>query len=288
MNSDGLTPKEWLAKGDWLAVNDVNIFTLAIGEGIPVLVLHAFPTSSYDFSRIVPLLDREFRFILFDYPGFGFSSKPVNYSYSLMRYADIAQAIMAHHTLDSVHILAHDIGDSVALEMLRRGQSNVDRMVLLNGSVYSIPFVDIRMRVMQKALLDPVVGSLISRLRLVKRWMLAAFFNRIFFQPLTRAEIDAFWELVNFNDGVKNFHHLMHYMVERWKHQFELLDALRSHQTSLTLIWGLEDPVATPEVADKILEYRPDAFDIRLPDVGHYPHWEVPDLVAHQIRDALG
>lgn len=45
-----------------------------------VLILHGFPSSSFDWRHVLPALEEEFRVILLDFPGFGCSAKPRDYS----------------------------------------------------------------------------------------------------------------------------------------------------------------------------------------------------------------
>jgi pimeloyl-ACP methyl ester carboxylesterase len=279
-----LHPADWRAAGSWHTIGGCKLFITSHGHGAPVLVLHGFPTASYDFSRIVPLLANQYQFILFDYPGFGFSEKPARYRYSLFTYADALQTIATQLQLTRVSILAHDIGDSVALEILRRGKPAVERLVLLNGSVFSIPLVDRKMLVMQRLLLHPLGGPLLSRLRVLRLSTFTRMFNQLFYRPLPPAEIAAFWSLLQYNGGVRRYHQLIQYMSERWEYQEYWLDALQGHGAPLALIWGMADPVATPAVADIIVRRRPDAIDVRLDRVGHYPHWEAPIEVAATLR----
>lgn len=112
------------------------------------------------------------------------------------------------------------------------------------------------------------------------------FFRRIFARPLTEVEVEAFWSLTAYNDGAANYHRLLGYMPERWEHQLTWLAALETHPAPLTLIWGMADPVATPAVADVVIQRRPDASYLRLEDVGHYPHWEAPDIVSAALATA--
>lgn len=286
-----MTPLEWRAQGEWLTWRGLRLFVRQQGRGQPVLVLHAFPTASYDFWKIVGLLQAHYRFILFDFPGFGFSDKPTTFPYSLHAYADAAQAVCHYFGLTELWILAHDIGDSVALELLRRdllrgGMLHIERLCLLNGSVWSIPFTDWRMALSQRVSLHPLMGALISHGRLFRKAALRNFFRAIFARPLTAAEVDAFWSLIAYNEGAANYHRLMRYMPERWQHQLTWLDALATHPAPLTLIWGMADPVATPAVAEVVQQYRPEATAIRLANVGHYPHWEVPDVVVEALLTA--
>lgn len=284
MSAYPVSPDAWRAAGHWLPHAGRKLFVARYGTGPMVLALHAFPTASYDFCKIIARLQNAYTFIVFDYPGFGFSDKPCPHPYSLFEYADAAQAVCAHFGLTRYHLLAHDIGDSVALELLRRNSSSgIASLTLINGSVWSIPFSDWRLRLPQWLSLHPHFGPLISRWRLFRQSTLRDFFRRIFVRQLTTAEVAAFWSLIAYNDGAANYHALLGYMPERWQHQRTWLAALAQHPAPLTLIWGMADPVATPAVADVVLQHRPDAHYLKLEKVGHYPHWEVPEVVAEAL-----
>jgi pimeloyl-ACP methyl ester carboxylesterase len=282
------TPEQWRSAGRLVKLADRRVFVSERGSGPPVLVLHGFPTASYDFSQVVPLLARSFRLILVDYPGFGFSDKPASGAYSLARYADVAQALLRELDLPRVSVLAHDIGDSVALELLRRQRPRIERLALLNGSVVSVPIADPTMLLMQRMLLNPLLGATMSRLRLFRRPIFARTFQKLFARQLSPAELAAFWSLLCYNDGLAIYHRLIRYMLERRVEQERWLAALGRDSAALTLIWGLADPVAPPVIADRILALRPDARVVRLPGVGHYPHWEAPSQVADVVRAAFG
>jgi len=281
------TPESWRVSGSWLNFQDLRLFVTDQGRGRPLLLLHGFPTSSYDYTRVVPLLAEHFRLVLFDYPGFGFSGKPRSHRYSLLECADAVQMVAEIFHLDPLLILAHDISDSVVLELLRRGTPAIAGLIMMNGSVWSIPFTDLKLLLMQRVMLHPLLGLLISRLHLFRRPIFANMMRQIFFAPLSDAEIDAFWSLLQFNNGIAIYHLLLGYMRERWQHQVTWLNALQASQVPLTLVWGQDDPVATPAVAEIIMARRPDATSIRLARVGHYPHWEAPEYVAAAVLRAF-
>ena len=281
------TVEEWYASGSFIQDGRVHVFVKTLGSGLPVLCLHAFPTSSYDFSRLAPLLADGLQLIFLDYPGFGYSSKPRDFAYSLFKYADAVQRVAAHFGLERTCLLAHDIGDSVAMELLKRGAPRIDRLVLLNGSVFSIPFTDPLMSITQKLWLHPLTGPLIGRLRLFSKPLFAQMFAQTFARRLTTQEINDFWSLVCRDGGLGIYHRLMGYMPERWQHQQTWLDALAAHPAPLTLVWGQTDPVATPAVAAHVLARRPDARYVQLAGVGHYPHWDAVRQTAQVVREAF-
>jgi len=283
-----LTPELWRKSGELIAIGKYRLFVKSIGQGAPIIALHGFPTSSYDYSRLVPLLADRYQLILFDYPGYGFSDKPDPHLYSLNEAAGCLRAVAAHFGIQRAFVLAHDIGDSVALIALLRQTPIIDKLILMNGSVVSIPFDDVVMRTTQRALLHPALGPLIGRLGLINKRFFAATTKKLFSYPLPSPELDAFWSIITHHRGNRLYPLLMRYMLERWQHQYDWLDTLRQSRVPLTLIWGQTDPIATPAVADAVVSYRPDATYIRLEGVGHYPHWEAPEVVAGVVRDAFG
>jgi len=275
----------WHSSGQYLSFEGIKLFVHSQGKGLPFFCLHAFPTSSFDYSCIVPYLKNQYKLCFLDYPGFGFSDKPEEFHYSLLKYADAAEAAIRHFGLKEIWLLSHDIGDSIALELLKRETLQIERLIMLNGSVYSVPFDDPIMWLSQRLWINKSTGPWISKLRLFRKPFFVRMMNRIFARPLSKEEISVFWSLLQFNDGLKNYHRLMQYMPERWQHQFEWLEALKTSPAKISLIWGQADPVATPAVADFVCELRPDIRYVKLEQVGHYPQWEQPGLVANFVRE---
>jgi len=77
---------DWFARGTMRSLLGFDVFVVDAPavreEAEPVLVLHGFPTSSFDWVHQLDVLRARRRVVLLDYPGYGFSSKP-DASYSL-------------------------------------------------------------------------------------------------------------------------------------------------------------------------------------------------------------
>ncbi len=271
---------EFQHSGQFIDFRGHRIFVRDAGHGPPLLCLHGFPTSSYDFARIVPELVAHRRVVLFDFLGFGFSDKPQNHPYSLFEQADIAQAVAKELSLGKLTLLAHDMGSSVALELLRRSTPEIERLVLLNGSVFLRHY---RPLLSQRLLLHKQVGPLLTRLGLINRRVFHAQFAKLFPDRPSDEELDLFWQLIVHNGGQRNYHLLIRYLDERHQHELTWLDALTAHRAPLTVIWGQRDPVSVPAIAKEVLLRRPDATYVPLYDIGHYPQWEDPQTVARIV-----
>ena len=117
-----MTSNEWLKKGEFRTIFNHKIFTIDAGEkDKPILViLHGYPTSSYDYYKVLNQLTKKYRVIVHDHLGYGFSDKPLDYSYSLIEQADVALALWKQLGISKFTLLAHDYGTSVATEIIAR------------------------------------------------------------------------------------------------------------------------------------------------------------------------
>jgi pimeloyl-ACP methyl ester carboxylesterase len=115
---------DYRSHGRLLALGDDEVFVVDTpardGDGgPPVLVIHGFPTSSIDWIGVLPEMSARRRVILFDLPGFGFSSKP-DRPYSIFSSADATVRLVEALELGSFDLVTHDMGDTVGGELLAR------------------------------------------------------------------------------------------------------------------------------------------------------------------------
>ncbi|NXS24370.1 MEST protein, partial [Mystacornis crossleyi] len=117
--------RSWKSSGSFFTYKDLNIFyrdsSGAVGSSDVVVLLHGFPTSSYDWSKIWEGLTQRFhRVIALDFLGFGFSDKPRPHGYSIFEQATIVEGLLRHLGLrhQRINLLSHDYGDTVAQELL--------------------------------------------------------------------------------------------------------------------------------------------------------------------------
>ena len=116
-----MTFDHWKTAGTFYQIEDHQIFVIDEGDAEEVLcILHGYPSASFDYYKVIPTLTKHFRIIIHDHLGFGFSDKPLDYSYSLIEQAEVALKLWERLGLQKIHILAHDYGTSVATEIVAR------------------------------------------------------------------------------------------------------------------------------------------------------------------------
>jgi pimeloyl-ACP methyl ester carboxylesterase len=282
------TVTEWRNGGRWVTTDSGAVFVRsALGDGPTLLLLHGYPSSSYDYRMVVPHLAGR-GWLTLDFLGFGLSDKPRPHHYSLLEQADIVQTVVAEETTGPVVIVAHDMGTSVTTELVARDIDGglpfeLQRVVLTNGSVI---LARASLRPIQKVLRGPF-GPLVARL--ANRRTFERGFGRLFSanHPLSEQEAAAQWALLAHNRGHRIAHLLISYLDERVRYASRWHGAVREWPKPLSLLWALDDPVATTNVLDGLRELRPAADVVELPGVGHYPQVEVPDVFTRAALSLL-
>jgi pimeloyl-ACP methyl ester carboxylesterase len=247
----------------------------------PLLVLHGFPTCSFDFHRVVDELAADRRVVLFDYPGYGLSDKP-DRPYRLVDHADTATALLADLGIGRFGLLTHDIGDTVGGELLARQLEGawtveVTDRVLTNGTLF-MDLVQLSAgQQLLEALPDERLGAGVLTRDAVVGGLVATF------SPAHRvddAEVEAAWELISTGGGERLLARHARYIDERRRSEDRTTPPVLQHPSPLTVVWGTDDPIAVAAMADRVEAARPDARIVRLSGVGHYPMVEAPARFA--------
>lgn len=286
-----IAPEDWRERGAAYRHRGHAVFYAAEGEGEPLVLIHGFPTASWDWHKLWPVLTDRFRCIAPDMIGFGFSAKPRRHDYRIRDQADLHEGLLDELGIGRYHILAHDYGDTVAQELLARdvdrrregGAGRILSLCLLNGGLF--PEVH-RPRPIQTILLGPF-GWLASRL--VSRRAFGHSMRQIFGPetPPSPEELDAFWQLARHNGGTRIYHRLIRYLDDRRAHRDRWVGALQAARVPLRLIDGVYDPVSGGHMAARYRELIPDPDVVELP-CGHYPQIEMAGETLEAVLAFLG
>ncbi len=273
----------WRARGRHLTLCGHRIFTVDIpATGVelhaPLLVIHGFPTSSFDFHRIVDPLAEHRRVLLFDMLGYGLSDKP-DRAYDFALHAEVAMAFLDAVGVKHLSLLTHDIGDTVGGELLARNLEGdwdveiADRM-LSNGSIY---FGLTRFSAGQRFLLGLPDERLPEDAAPDQATVMAGVTAT--FSPASVVDDDEIagqWQMISHLDGHLLLPRLIRYVDERERREERFTGAIERHPSPLVVVWGRDDPIAVPAMTDRLRSARPDIRLHLLDGVGHYPMVEAP------------
>lgn len=283
-----ISPADWLALGKHLALPGARVFAVDLAPQAsfprtPVLVLHGFPTSSWDFAEAAAEVARRGRrVLLFDDVGFGFSDKPAGASGSVFDHADAAAAVVRAAGVNAVCLWAHDMGTSVATELLARGERGllpftVAGIVLMNGGV----FVEMSRPALGQRLLMSRAGPWLARLN--RRRLFVGQMRRLFGRPPADGVLDAMWDLVAREDGHLRMPETIRFMHDRVRFRARWVGALTRTTVPVLVAWGARDPVTTLAIGQRLAREVPGAALVSWDELGHYPHVEDPGRVANDV-----
>lgn len=283
-----MTLDEWRSGGAYFRRGDLNIFFRRCGAWPePVLCLHGFPASSFDYHKIWEPLAESFDLLAFDMIGYGFSSKPRRWGYTTFDQVEVLQDLLEHLNIKRVHILAHDYGNTITQELLARQTEHrlsfeIASICFLNGALFPETHRPI---LAQKLLISPL-GAIFGRLipDVVFKKNLAKVFGPN--SKPNEEDLDNYLKLFRHNDGKRIAHRLIRYMTERSTHRERWVRPLQQMSQPFRFINGLADPVSGEHLVKRFREVVPDQTDIvQLPDVGHFPHLECPEITLEAYRE---
>ncbi|MCD9186553.1 MAG: alpha/beta hydrolase [Pyrinomonadaceae bacterium] len=281
---------DWQESGKYFDFEGKPIFYhLSENTDEVVLCLHGFPSASFDYHKIWDGLTAKYAVLAFDLIGYGFSAKPVDFDYTTFRQTDVLQAFVESLEIKEVHILAHDYGNTITQELLARTEENrlnfeIKSICFLNGALFPETHRPI---LAQKVLISPL-GFLFGKLitDAIFKKSLATVFGKDT-QP-TEAELEDFVTLFKHNGGKKIAHKLIRYMTERAAYRERWVGALKRMKIPFRFINGSEDKVSGKHLVARFREVLPHQKDIiEYENIGHFPHFEVPDDILKKYFDFL-
>jgi len=271
----------------------LNIFHVCEGnsEDPAMLLIHGYPTSSFDYAPLFAILSNAYYVCALDTPGYGFSDKPMHgFDYSIFDDAQLVDHYIREVVgIDDFTLVTHDKGDSVGLALLQIYQDydehpyTINHHVITNGNIY-LPLAQLTTG--QTSLLNPSVGSLVSSL--LGGGQLANGINEFFIKPLPQQEIAAYASIFDYQGGTRVQHDIITYLDERSANETEWLQALSRSDIPTTVIWGEQDTVAPVAVPDDVwsnyLEDRAaPASYWRILCADHYLQVDQPELLVEVV-----
>jgi len=289
--------RDWYQAGDYFewtsttADNNnarVNVFYRTWGdESNPKLLLvHGFPNSSFDYYKMIPYLEDDYYIAALDFPGSGFSDKPLNgYNYMLAENAEILDHFVREVVqFDDFALYTHDRGVSIGLAFLGNYLDSDDPGYTINYHFLSnsgmflplanlVPF--------QLALLDTEASERLIAARNAR-------------PRLTEGEPEAvaYSDIFDFKQGNISLLYVGRYLLERQANELRWLENLPRSPIPVAYLWGLADDVNPIRIANHVWDTYLNEREVEssfwvIPTAGHYPQRDNPEEVAKVIKVAL-
>jgi len=291
--------KKWREEGEIVELKGRKMFVHDQGPKTDdaVFIVHGYPGSSWDFQGVVERIGNKTRIVVMDMLGFGMSEKPMEGTYqekyTLALQADLYEALAEKLGLKSVILVAHDMGQTVGLELMARFEESrtdfrIRHAILLDGST----LVDmIGLQPFQIELLkEPAVAY---KDDMTWQNIVALFPDTFGKEAKARDDFDeivtCMSHQIDHDHGSRVVGSIGHYLLER-KEEFARWSRtlFTFKHAPMTVIWGEQDPVAVIAMADRIKKERPVTDLYKYKDSGHWPSIEWPDRIGDAIIARLG
>ncbi|MFI7703935.1 alpha/beta fold hydrolase [Nonomuraea sp. NPDC049480] len=101
-----------------------------------LLLLHGFPSASHQYRRLIDALGTRYRLIAPDYPGFGHTQPPDDFTYTFDRLADIVEGFLRRLGLSRFVMYVFDFGAPVGFRIAQRHPDWIAGLIVQNGNAY--------------------------------------------------------------------------------------------------------------------------------------------------------
>lgn len=249
------------------------------GEGPPVLLLHGFPASSWQWRELAPLFAARFRVIVPDLPGAGASAPADGITLDLATSAQAMRELLGHLGVQRFAVVGHDVGAGVA-QMLAIDGHGVDALVLLSAATLdawpSRGGIDARTRLSADGASPQVVRSIVR----------GAFeTGAIHRERLPDEALDTYAEPYLASDGPGRFARVLHGLDGTGLAGRE--QELGAIEAPVLILWGEDDPVYPSAVGERLNDVMPSSTLGLLPGCGHFLVEEAADTIGPMISEYL-
>jgi pimeloyl-ACP methyl ester carboxylesterase len=114
------------------SVNGIQMHYVIGGQGDPVVLLHGWPQTWYEWRHIMPVLAKNYTAITPDLRGLGDSSKPISGYDGNTTAEDIYQLLSKLGLNQKIYLVGHDVGVLTAYSYAASHSNNVSKLVILD------------------------------------------------------------------------------------------------------------------------------------------------------------
>jgi pimeloyl-ACP methyl ester carboxylesterase len=262
-------------------VHNQRIAYLDVGVGPPVILIHGFGGSMWQWEHQQHTLSQHFRVLTLDLPGSGLSDKP-EIDYRPDQMLDYFVGFMDAVKIPHATLVGNSMGAGLAIGMALAHPTRVDKLVLIDGLPQQV----------MKKLTSPSVRRALETS--APAWLIS-FANMLFGRLMTESVLKeivhdaalltpAVIERSNRNrqrPGLIKPILTVKENLPLWESGFATRIREIIHPT--LVIWGEEDRVFPITVGEELHQTIKGSRFMSVSTAGHIPQWERPDVVNQEL-----
>jgi pimeloyl-ACP methyl ester carboxylesterase len=264
-------------------VDGTSVAWCELGAGPPLILLHGIHDSHRSWRRVAPVLARWFRVIMPDLPGHGLSSRP-DAPYTLAWYSQTLSAWMERIGVARAHVCGHSFGGGIAQWMVLHQRQRIDRLALVSPGGLGRE-VGMGLRYAAVPWLGPTLTPLVVRCGFpMLRWLKPQTFG-----GMERDEAIRVVACNRIPGTDRAFRRSLEGVINPRGQYVRTIDRAHEIQTPppIALFWGEKDPILPVKHGRAAVAWSTGISLKTYPRCGHFPHLELPVVLAHDVRDFL-
>lgn len=267
----------------------IETFYLEAGpvDAPPVVLVHGLSATNASMLPLIPALSKDFHVLAPDLPGHG-GTEATGAAHAARYLGDWLLAFLRETCDQPAVLVGNSLGGRTSLEAGLNSPYEVRGLVLLCPAV---AFRKLRQLVPFVRIVPDELAALPVR---VPRRMAMRGLRNLFADPSRlpqawyEAAIDEFVRVVSMRaNRLATFSALRHIYLDEPFGETGFWDRLPQLKPPALFIWGDKDVLVPSGFARWVSEALPEATCMVLPDCGHVPQFEYPDLTARLTRDFI-
>ncbi len=124
------------AVGNYLKLQDTNLYYEVYGEGEPLILLHGNSGSIKDFYQQIPVLSKQYKVIAIDTRGQGKSIDSSKKDFTYKMFADDVKAVADQLKLNKVNIAGWSDGGNTGLEFALKYPEKLNNLITIGANAF--------------------------------------------------------------------------------------------------------------------------------------------------------
>lgn len=262
-------------------VNGVRIHYQEKGEGVPIVLIHGYTSSTYTWKDVFEPLSQKYRVIALDLKGFGISEKPGG-DYSRRAQGEIVAGLLDYLKIEKAWIAGNSMGGETALNVALNHPEKVLGLILIDSAGVKVSG---KTSLTPWYLQTPVVGRVLIALAMTSDGLVREGLRKSLFDDskITEEQVKYYHAPLKTSGG--------QLAAIRARTDFALYpieDDLDRIAVPTLLMWGAEDEIIPLEAGRKMNSLIKNSKLVIIENCGHIPQEEMPERVFDEIINFIG
>lgn len=255
------------SKNSFVKLQGIDVELERRGKGKPMLLLYGEEARELEMP-FVDALAKDYEIFIPSAPGFGHTERPLwveNMDDIAYLYLDLLDEL----DLNGVTVMGFSLGGWIAAEMATKTCTRLERLILVDPYGIKVGGPEAR-DIADIYYLPP------------EKVMELKYFDAKFGERDFPSMADDVLEII-----ARNSESTARFVWEPYMHNPKLKRRLHRIKVPTLLVWGANDGIVTPDYGKAFCQSIPGAEIEIVPEAGHLPHLEQPEIFMNHVRNFL-